>query len=193
MVAGAMLQGFQAPTHKFSTEDKTRLISLNQEFLAISDKKYIRWNDFRHELHQIEEAFRETYGPPFYQRLGLRYRNIVDRNQLQLKSESWAALLNQSLIGSLGSADLANDITETRNQTLIKLPNGSNDFIRLVHGLPKGATNLYVIDVDIFSEERREITHAFESLDHFNTSAFKLFRWCITNRLRDVLEPTPSE
>src|SRR6266404_3976606 len=58
MVAGAMLQGFQAPTHKFSTEDKTRLISLNQEFLAISDKKYIRWNDFRHELHQIEEAFR---------------------------------------------------------------------------------------------------------------------------------------
>jgi uncharacterized protein (TIGR04255 family) len=186
-----ILQGFETPIHKFSTADGNRFISLNQDFLALTEKQYVRWSDFRTELLRIEEALGATFAPPFYERLGLRYKNVVNKSSLGVQNESWAALLNPSLIGCLGADEIANEITEIRTQLVLKAENDSSTFIRIAHGFPQNrpARDLYILDVDIFSEQRRETQNAPDAFNHFNSSAFRLFHWFTTDTLRRVLEP----
>ena len=51
------LEGFSFPrtaellTHKFLTEDGQRFISLTQEFVAVTEKQYRRWEDFRQQVY----------------------------------------------------------------------------------------------------------------------------------------------
>lgn len=185
----------QTPVHKFATIDDSRIISLNQNFLALTERKYQRWDHFRTELQRIEESFRATYSPSFYERIGLRYRNVINREMLGVGNCSWAELLNPVLIGLLGADGIADEVKEIRSQTVVRLPGESAGFVRILHGLVEetGQGPMYVIDSDLFSEERRESAHAFQTLNEFNRLAARFFRWAITDRLRDALRPSPVD
>ena len=56
--------------YRFASTDEKKAVSLGQEFLAFSEKKYVRWRTFREELALAERALRDTYKPAFYSRIG---------------------------------------------------------------------------------------------------------------------------
>ena len=194
IIAGlALPNGLPQPTHKFLTDDESRLISLSQDSIAVSEKKYQRWQCFREETELAESAFRNIYHPSFYSRIGLRYRDILDREELGLKGCPWAELLNLSFIGELGALDISDEIKEIRTQSLVSLPDVHNGFVSIQHGLTRTSDNgreVYVIDADFYTQERSELDHAFKILDAFNKWAGRLFRWAITGTLRNALGPT---
>jgi len=185
----------QQVTHKFETEDHFRFISLNQNFLALTEKKYQQWRCFRQELDRSEKSFREIYSPAFYNRIGLRYQNIIDKEALGLDNLAWSELLNKSLIGLSGAGEISNEVREIRTQSLLKLPDPPNSHVRILHGLmvEKEQKQVYIIDSDFFSDERSELDNVFTTLDRFNALAARFFRWAITSTLREALGPTPIE
>jgi len=182
----------QTPLHKFIVEEKTRFITLSQEFLAVSELKYERWNNFREEIRCAEQAFRAAYNPSFYSRIGLRYKNFINKKDLGLADEAWDTLLNHSLIGVLGVSELAEEVTETQSQSLIKLSDIAGGFVRIVHGLMKTDNSVYVIDADFFIEKKENLDEAIRTLDQFNQLAARFFNWATSRVLRDALEPIPD-
>ena len=185
--------GLQQSEHRFLTEDESRIITLTQDFIAIAEKEYSSWESCRTEVGNAESAFREIYQPSFYSRIGLRYRDVVDRNELGLEDCPWSELLNPHIAGVLGADDLKDEPQDIRTQSLIRLPEVPGGFVRLSHGLsqrPEERTQVYLIDADFYTEERSELDDAFAKLDSFNEIAGRLFRWAVTDRLRNALEPS---
>ena len=178
--------------HRFSTKDSQRFISLRDEFIALAETKYERWESFIEEVMKIESALKEVYDPAFYSRIGLRYRDIISRRALGLTDIGWQDLLQPYIIAELGIKDVSDAIERIQTRTIIKTSEIPNGQITLIHGItksPESGEECYAIDAD-FSVERKEgIDEPFEILDRFNRLAGRLFRWAITERLHSSMEP----
>lgn len=179
-------------THRFSTKDTLRFISLSDEFMALAETKYKRWESFREEVTKVESALKEVYNPAFYSRIGLRYRDIISRRSLSLADVEWQYLLKSQFIAELGDKEISDAIARIQTRTVIKITEIPDGQVTLIHGLtklPESGEEGYIIDAD-FSVERKEgVNEPFEILDKFNRMAGRLFRWAITKKLHNAMEP----
>lgn len=181
-------------THKFLTEESKRFISLARNFLAISEQQYRRWEEFRQEIQQAQAALEEIYQPAFYSRVGLRYQDVIDKEKLDLKHETWSSLLNPAFLGVLGASEVQNHIQHVHAEALIKVSEVKGGFLHLQHGLgmhSRADHETYLIDADFFTEDKEETKHVSRILDIFNRLAGNFFRWAITPRLQEALNPVP--
>lgn len=178
-------------THKFASEDASRLISLTREFVAVSDRAYRRWEDFRSQVERAKTAVEKWYSPGFYSRLGLRYRDLIQRSKLGLEDVPWEALIHPSVIGLLGEQNIRDRIHSANSVAVIDLDDHVKGGIaRVQHGLGQAdGEETYVIDVDFFTEERSPCDGVFDGLNTFNRLAGNLFRWAVTDKLHAALEP----
>ncbi len=179
-------------THKFSTEDGGRTISLTREFVAVTEKAYRHWEGFRHEVDQAKVALEKWYKPAFYSRLGLRYRDVIRRSDMGIEDEPWESLVKPAVIGLLGEPGIRDKIRNANCVTLVDLsdhiPGG---VARIQNGLAsQDGEEVYVVDVDFFTEERSPSDGVVGVLDGFNRLAGNLFRWAITPKLHAALDPS---
>lgn len=186
----AMLGSIGNRYYDFSSADNTWRVSLTRDFLALTTRKYEMWQAFKARLIQVVDALRQEYGPAFYTRVGLRYRDVIRKKEWGLEQASWADLLKPHIAGELSSPDVAKAIERVTNDVTIRLDTGR---VRLRHGLfQQGETtdpNVYIVDADFFVEDRTEADHALERLDYFNREAGRLFRWAIQERLHHAMAP----
>lgn len=178
--------------HKFLTEDSQRYISLSPEFIAVSESNYVRWEHFRRELERAKRALERIYRPSFYTRIGLRYRDIIDREKVGLANISWHELLRAPMIGMLGDPEVGMLVDGIQTQISIKLDDVPGAFATIRHGLtqvPSSGNQVYVIDTDLFTTERKTSDDVFDTLDRFNRILGNFFRWAITPRLQEALQP----
>jgi uncharacterized protein (TIGR04255 family) len=179
-------------THRFSTKDSRRFVSLRDDFMALAETKYERWESFKEEIIKAETALKRVYEPAFYPRVGLRYRDIISRSELNLTKVGWQDLIKTHVIAELGDKNVSDAILRIQTRVIIKIPDIPNGQIMLNHGLviPNGSNEkCYFIDAD-FSVERKEgIDEPFKILEKFNRLAGQLFRWTITERLHSAMEP----
>ena len=183
----------QAPHHTFMNEGESRFISLIQDSLAVTEKKYTNWELFRNAIRLAEDAFRDIYAPQFYSRIGLRYIDFIDKEYLGLGNVRWSELLNEEFIGELGASDFADEVDGIATQSTIRIPHIQEGVVRIQHGLasPENSESVgYLIDSDFSVTRRCNPDDAFEALDALNNLGGRLFRWAIKPRLRDALEPT---
>lgn len=178
--------------HKFLTADSERYISLSPEFIALSESSYVRWEYFRQEIERAKQALEEIYKPAFYTRIGLRYRDIVDREKVNLADASWHELLRAPMIGMLGDPEVAALVDGIQSQVSVKLDEAPGAFATIRHGLVQVSPSkqqVYVIDTDLYSTERKSTNDVFDTLDRFNRILGNFFRWAITPKLQDGLRP----
>jgi uncharacterized protein (TIGR04255 family) len=184
-----------AVTHKFSTKDKNRFISLSQDFLAFADTNYRQWESFRKEVEKAESALQKNFKPAFYSRIGLRYKDLIDPTELgagkDIQGKKWGDLLQSHITGELGDKHVGDNIAETRTRSVIQIPEIEGANVTLVHGLVKrvGKPEYYLIDADFALEKLEGINGAIEILDKFNRLAGRLFRWTITDTLHKAMGP----
>ena len=176
--------------HKFQNENQDRTFSLTNDFIAFSVDTYKNWSEFSAELDLGREALESVYAPAFYSRVGLRYRNVINKTDLSLQDKPWERFLNPSVIGFLGNEDLRSDIIQTKGEVTIQL-DIPNSTVKLRHAsVTDGDGNEgYIIDADIYTEERTSTDEAGELLYRYNRVAGNLFQWCITEELRSALRP----
>jgi uncharacterized protein (TIGR04255 family) len=182
----------QGRTYQFLSEDRKWTLAIARDFLALSTSQYTRWEEFSHKLKTAIDAFVATYAPAFWTRVGLRYRDVIKKSSEALKGLEWPQILQQHILGELGSPELSNSIQHAAREVVISL-NATRGQVRILHGLIRepGDTDFsYSIDSDFSSEERTEINNAFELLDAYHHEAGRLFRWFTTPILHERLRPT---
>src|SRR5262245_14199412 len=86
----------------FSTESRAWTLALMSQQLVLTTQKYTQWKEFMDFFHPALRALVELYEPAFFQRIGLRYVNVIERSALGLSVETpWSDLLRQELLGEL--------------------------------------------------------------------------------------------
>jgi len=181
--------------HTFGTHSGERTITLHPDFVAFEDKQYEQWETFSEQFKLARESLEEIYSPDSYTRIGLRYKDVIDRAELGLGNEPWGKLLNRSLTGIVGDDEIGQKVQKDISITTIALDEVAGAIVTLRHGLTiieeeEEQSQVYVIDSDFFIAERREKDDVAEILAHFNRAARNLFRWAITDRLHQALGPT---
>jgi uncharacterized protein (TIGR04255 family) len=178
---------------KFASADNKWSLVLTRDSIALSAQEYRRWEEFEAKLRETYEPFFESYHPSFLTRIGLRYSNIIDREKLKLGQVPWKDLLQPHIAAEYSSEEIADSIEDAQHQVVVLLPNGQGK-LGLRHGTARrveSTETLYVVDNDFFIDQRTEVRDVFNRLTSFNRLAGHLFRWIITDRLHDAMEPTP--
>lgn len=181
-------------THKFYVEDKTCEIALARDYVAVAATKYTRWEHFSDEVLLAREALEKVYSPAFYSRIGLRYRDVIDKSALRLAEAPWSSLIRTSILGLLAEEQIISDVIASQSQSLIRLDD-QGGFMILQHSLTltAGGGQTYAIDADFYTERRGTREDVPNILRRFNRIAGNFFRWSITPRLRDALGPNPVQ
>lgn len=179
-------------TYQFLSADKKWRVVLTRDSLSVSTVEYKRWEDFKEHLEVAFNAFLEVYKPPFFSRVGLRYQDLIRKSDVGLENESWSELLSPPIAGELSAPEIVNRIKHSVNQLTISLDDNGT-MVLLNHGLVgnENAEDVYIIDSDFLTEEKTEVQNVIEKLDYFNKFSGRLFRWCISEKLHNALEPQP--
>jgi uncharacterized protein (TIGR04255 family) len=190
-VAQAMNLPAPSPNHRFKTEDESTTFSLSAEAVALATTSYVRWEDFRALFAMCMEAFVEVYRPSFYSRIGLRYRNSINREKIGLAERPWIDLLSPAIGGELAVPGIEPLVAGLQRRLRMRLPDQSG-LVFFQHGLSGSkddGSNVYLIDFDFYTDAKTEVGNAGPILDHFNRIVGRAFRWSITPVLHEALGP----
>jgi uncharacterized protein (TIGR04255 family) len=180
--------------YQFLTEDRIRVVSLTPGSLSLTTTKYTTWKDFQADLREPLSALNDCYSPSFFSRVGLRYTDVINREELGLGGRVWSDLIRHDVLGEFAFPKFESYVEAVAHQILVKLPDGSGS-VTLRHGYVQvlGKQGLsYMIDFDFFRGEKTEVSNAAAVLNHFNQLAGRAFRRCIRDTLRDALRPTST-
>jgi uncharacterized protein (TIGR04255 family) len=177
--------------YDFISADEQWVIGLTRDFLALTARRYERWEVFEAQLQLSLRALIDVYQPAYFTRVGLRYQDVIDRNALHLTSETWATLLNPYVAGEYAAPELSGRIAGVKKQAEVRLERFES-LVRIQHGtVLVNDQECYLIDSDFFTHQRTEIKGVHEVLAYFNRQSGRLFRWCISEQLHQAMEPNP--
>ncbi len=181
----------QNQQHHFISGDERWRVSLDPSFVALTTSAYPGWDEFEDRLRALQEALIEIYSPAFFERVGLRYVNVIDRVRLGLENRPWSQLLGPAAaFPAIGDERL---LREAQHALVFDI--GQSQVARLTHGLVvirskrTGERSGYKFDSDFFTLSRTEVSAAHATLKSFNVQARQLFRWCISPELHEAMEP----
>ena len=86
-------------------ENKWKLV-LASDFLALSTSDYHNWEEFRSRLSAAIELLVEYYSPSHFDRVGLRYQDLILRSELGLEDIAWRNLLQPPVLGAFLAKNL---------------------------------------------------------------------------------------
>ena len=184
--------------YHFLSEDTRWKLNLTQEFLALSTLSYPGWESFARVLDQALASFISIYQPAFFQRVGLRYVNVISRKELGVESTPWTELLQPAYCGPLSQEDLAEDrLTGTSCDWQIRLDSSSQAKIHTGIGmlkpprpdLPQDPEVKCVLDIDLSMGGNTPCTLSAGALETLHGHSTRLFEGAVTEQLRSVMDP----
>lgn len=178
----------------FLSEDHKWTVNLTRNFLSLSiaPGSYVRWEDFIAKFETMLDMFIEVYKPVVFTRIGLRYVDVFVRSKLNLPGVDWAELIAPPLLGVLGSVELKKDVKQLQSIFVMGLQDDESE-VRVSASTAKSAESdetCFVIDSDYYDLRRRKPEEVLARLNVFHSQAFGLFRWCITDKLHEAMEPS---
>jgi uncharacterized protein (TIGR04255 family) len=188
--------------YHYSSQDDSWRITVCSQFVALTCKRYESWDEFLPRMQDIVAIVAKCYPEASPTRLGLRYKDVIERDPLELDGVPWSQLVQPFLLGPFAPGALSeeghsddNGIANLLLQSIIKL----DDCMLLLQSsllwTPDRQRNAFLIDADFFTEhddcERMlEETDTFRNtLDKLHNNAGALFRRCITEKLHHALGP----
>lgn len=191
-----LLQSVGVPiihAHEFVSADAHHKVSFVRNALSLSTLRYSRWELYRTQLGEIFRSFCSVYRPAFFERIGLRYRNQIDRAELGLGDMPWGELLEPIVAGPLMPGQVAPSVTSFQAETQLVLEHG--DKVTLRYGLPLTSVgeSSFIIDNDFYVDAKTEVDDALQVLERLHLVSGPTFRGCIQHRLHNALEPQPIE
>jgi uncharacterized protein (TIGR04255 family) len=180
--------------YSFKSEDQRWTLSITKDFIALATSSYERYEQFRQRFEQALEIFERIYKPSFYKRIGLRYQDLIIRSKLGIEDKQWSDLIAKHLASELHDPELSSSIESITKNLILKMETGQ---INLNHGLvavkesnEDAGEIAYLFNTDFYTERKIEVNgDVWNSLDHFNKSARRLFRWSITDTLHNAMQP----
>jgi uncharacterized protein (TIGR04255 family) len=192
-IMGSTLPFAGQKVHEFSSRDRNWSLRLTRDYLSLTCPRYDRWESFRERLAVPVATLLRAYEPAFFMRVGLRYRDVIRRSQLNLANVAWAELLQPWITGVLGVREIMNEVEVVQSTSILNLGEAIGR-LQVTYGLAVDAAvneNVFLIDADFFTEQQTEPANAIERLNTLNRQGGLFFRWCITDRLHEAMGPEP--
>jgi uncharacterized protein (TIGR04255 family) len=175
----------------FHTRDKTSKVTIGSGSISLSTSKYVTWAEFNADLEMAMSALVDIYAPSFYERVGLRYRNVIDRSKLSLEEKPWSDLLTTSVAGELTDEALCRGV-DGINKTLHCRLSEDGDLMNFQHGFVQVNDQpevCYLLDFDYHLDGQVESGTVHEIVSRLHGYSGDAFQWCITDDLRLALHP----
>lgn len=182
-------------SYAFRLADKSSHISLTSTNLSLSNFKYTRWEDFSVDLMLAIQSLIECYAPSFFSRVGLRYQNVINKQELGLTETPLNQLLRAEVLGEL--CDAAWETAAFEVQRSIRIPlDQDEDALLFQHGIaeinyPNGLKSIgYMLDFDFYTDKITEHQDVAAIINRLHSYSGKAFRWAITDKLHQHLGPS---
>lgn len=187
--------------YHFIAPDQVWRISLSSEFVALTCNKYEKWEDFQPRLIAALETVKALYSITHWTRLGLRYRDLIIREDIGLKDVSWRELLASPLLGASIADSLAEgdgisetDILAAQSYVIFQLEDCA---LGLRYGIvqkEQTGDQAYMIDADFYLDHQAQVARLDfdvikQHLEKFHAHSGAVFRGCIQPRLHEALGP----
>ena len=176
--------------YEFVSTDKGTKINLTSSFIAVSTVKYERWEFFRSIIKDVKIAFEEVYRPAFYIRLGLRYKDVIDRQVLGLADKGWTELICPHILGTINETN-----QNTLKQWVVNCeffdPASQIQTRQVFQLLQKiGTSNIVMaFDCDYFIIANVSQDSVFNLSDQLHEKSSTFMRNAITQTLHEAMEP----
>ncbi len=182
--------------HNFLSADGVWKLNLTRDFIALSTLRYEDWQSFAARLDKPLAKFIELYRPAFFQRVGLRYINFVNREALGLDGTPWSELIARPYAGPLAEED----VTETNllnyavdfsckvdSSSQLKVHAGPGRMKMNRDGKEILSEPRYILDFDLSMNGQTQCTYAAGAIETLHAHALSAFEGAMTDTLRDAL------
>lgn len=206
-VAPPQISGLGGPTpqikqlppvsnYHFLSADGLWKVNLTQNFLALSTLRYTGWEDFSRLLDKALASFIRIYQPAHFERVGLRYVNIISRQKLGLTGTPWHQLLAPAYTGPLAEPELAGDgLLNCAVDLQFKLDSSCQAKIHAAPGRmrvnrPDAQPDpevKFILDMDLAMAGQTACPLAAGALETLHAHANSLFEGALTDTLRDAI------
>lgn len=174
---------------RFCTRDKAWSISIEAGLLALSCARYREWKEFRERFAEVLTGFLEMYKVPLATRVGLRYRDVINRQELGLQDVSWNRLLRPEVLSTF--LFFADELDETHPANMVMeldIPPGR---VRIGISTAKSSTKGagLMIDTDCFLDGQMDASTdgLMKKADEFHDYSHVVFQACISDTLHGSL------
>lgn len=198
-IAGANQNVPPTNNYHFLSEDGSWKWNLTKDFIALSTLRYTGWEEFSKRLEKPLAAFIEIYQPSYFQRLGLRYLNLLSREKLGLKDTPWSELIAPAYIAPMLQEDIREEnFLNCASDLLFKLDSSCQAKIHAGPGrvrvnapnAPQDPEMKFILDLDFFlSGTNTPCELAAAAVETLHGHAGRTFEGAITDTLRDAMGP----
>ena len=184
--------------YTFLSADGRWKLNLTRDFIALSTIRYSGWEEFARHLDKPLAAFIKLYHPAYFQRVGLRYVNIISREKLGLENIPWTELIAPAYTGPLGEGDVREENFAGCNLDFtLKLDSSCHAKIhagpnKVKSSLPGAAVDpemKFVFDMDLFMGGDTPCTLSAAALETLHGHATRIFEGAVTDTLRSAMDP----
>ena len=177
--------------YEFISADGLHKVTLASSFIAFSTLGYNVWVEFKKNIEQVVRKFQSIYKPPFYVRIGLRYKDVISKTQYTtLSGKRWSELVKPEVIGIISNID-ENDAQEYQMMSLYKQAS-DHSMVRNQFGfvyLEGEETLSLLLDCDYFQTELTSLDKMLTVAESLHEHSRNFIDNSITPALREAMQP----
>ncbi|WP_295866303.1 TIGR04255 family protein [uncultured Oscillibacter sp.] len=183
--------------YRFISTDNLWKLNLTQNFIALSTLRYTGWEEFAAELDKPLAEFIRIYKPAYFERVGLRYVNIISREKLGLAGRPWPELIAPAYLGALGEPDVRpENVLNSAVDFQCKLDSSCAAKIHAGPGRLRSRPNTpqdpevkFILDMDLSMGGQVACNLSAAGLETLHAHATELFEGAVTDALREAMQP----
>jgi len=181
--------------HQFTSTDGNLRVNLTDKFISVSCANYTCWEEFAGLLDKPLATFIRMYRPAYFERIGLRYLNVISRNSLELENTPFSSLITPCYLGPLAESDVAQGALSRctldlemalRGSCRLKLHAGPGHIRR--NGI-EDKESKFIFDQDLSITGKLPVKLTAGTLQTLHAQAWSVFRGAITDTLHEAMEP----
>ena len=180
---------------QFASADNVWRVNLTSRFISLSCSRYTCWEEFAAHMDQPLAAFIQTYRPAYFQRVGLRYRNVISRQALGLEGKKFSELITPCYLGPLPEEDVDEE-TATRCTLDLEMAVRGGCRMQLHAGPAKVRSQdavdketKFIFDQDLYIAGNIPLNLSAAAMNTLHNQAWSIFRGAITDTLHNAMDP----
>lgn len=180
---------------QFASADDIWRVNLTTRFISLSCSRYTSWEDFAAHLDKPLASFIQIYRPAYFQRVGLRYRNVISRQALGLEDKKFSELIAPCYLGPLSEPE-ANEATASRCTLDLEMAIRGGCRLQLHAGPGKERRMVnadketkFIFDQDLYIAGNIPLNLSAAALNTLHHQAWSVFRGAITDTLHNAMKP----
>lgn len=176
--------------YEFVSEDKKKKVNLTSSFVAVSSLVYDRWEVFQKVLEPIRKALEDIYKPAFYTRVGLRYKDVIDRTKFCLQGKGWVDLIKPEILGVINTSN-QNTLQTWSVNSEFTFPDSDIATKQLFHLAAKVGEPLpvMVFDCDYYKMGNIKLDEVENLSNDLHERSSCFLRSAITEELHNAMKP----